>query len=195
MLLSEVCTIQSGLTIKSKLLPSGVGSRKVIRLNDIAEDGTIDLETLSEASLPDIPKRYEVQSGDLVFRSRGAYNVAAYIPRRTNVVAVPIMPVLILRPNRSVIRPDYLAWEINKLSSQRYFKRMVQGSTIRILPLSAVTNLKINVPDHDCQREIVRTVRLIERRAGLQRELDQLQRSHAELELSFIAESSVNSKI
>lgn len=188
MLLEKICAIQSGLTVKARLAVSLEGV-KVIRLQDIQFDGTIDVNRLETVSLPEVPERYIARAGDIVFRSRGASNMARVLPEDFSSFAVAVMPVVILRTRHPNVLPEYIAWAINSPSSQDYFRSVSRDSTISMIPRAALTNFEVDLPDIDTQRLIAQTADLIERRRHLQIKLSRLQRKSQHLILSEIARS------
>ena len=189
MKLNEVCEIQNGLTVKSKLSFHASGGVRVIRLQDVRSDGSIELESLKRVNLPDVSDIYVASPGDVVFRSRGSWNTAAYIAKEFDSCAVAFMPILILRTIQSIVIPEYLTWVINRPSSQQYFGRIIRNSTNAMIPKSELANLEIDLPDLKTQTIIAQTAALVEERNRLQQKLNRLSRMHDHRCLSMLAKS------
>lgn len=51
---------------------------------------------------------------DVVFHSRGEQNTATVLDERLREPALAALPLMVLRPNRNVVSPEYLAWAINQ---------------------------------------------------------------------------------
>ncbi|MDO8381009.1 restriction endonuclease subunit S [Phenylobacterium sp.] len=167
MKLSSLCALQMGYTARSRLEPASEGGVLALQLRDISADGDIGFQTLSRVQLPELSERYMVGSGDVVFRSRGERTTATAIDESMNEQAVAILPLIILRPNPSMIAPQFLAWSINLPANQRNLDASAQGSSIRMVPKSALDDLRIDVPDLATQRRIVAAANLARREAAL----------------------------
>ena len=189
MKLREVASIQSGMTVKSRLQPDWSSGIKVIRLQDVGFGG-IAVESLRKHRVPEVSDRYVVAGGDVVFRSRGMRTTATYVPYSLSEVVVAVMPVLILRPIHSIISPKYLAWEINKSSSQQQLKRVARNSSISMIPRAELENLDIDVPDIETQNLVADTDELIERSDQVRRELTEHQITLDKYRLSLTLHSS-----
>ena len=107
MRLANVCTIRLGYTARAKLEASSQGVL-AIQLRDMAEDG-VDSAGLSRVLIKESVDRYLVQAGDVLFRSRGDRNSAVALDDRFAEPAVAVSPLMVLRPRREIISPDYLA--------------------------------------------------------------------------------------
>ena len=167
MKLSSLCALQMGYTARSRLEPASEGGVLALQLRDISADGDIGIQTLSRVQLPDLSERYMVGSGDVVFRSRGERTTATAIDESMNERAVAILPLIILRPDPSFITPQFLAWSINLPANQRRLNESAQGASIRMVPKSALDELRIDVPDLATQRHIVAAANLALREAAL----------------------------
>jgi hypothetical protein len=167
MKLSSLCALQMGYTARSRLEPASEGGVLALQLRDISADGDIGFQTLSRVQLPDLSERYMVGSCGVVFRSRGERTTATSIDESMNEQAVAILPLIILRPDPSIITPQFLAWSINLPANQRHLDASAQGSSIRMVPKSALDDLHLDVPDLATQHSIVAAAILARREAAL----------------------------
>lgn len=167
MLLPDVCTIHSGYTARGRLEGTDDGGVLTIQLGDISTDGNIHPERLTRVPLDDLPDRYFVRHGDVVFRSRGERNTASVIDKRLQEPALAVLPLLVLRPNTDVVLPEYLAWAINQPPAQRHFDLAARGTNIRMIPRSSLDDLAIEIPDIGTQKKIVAIDALAEQERAL----------------------------
>lgn len=167
MKLSSICALQMGYTARSRLEPASDDGVLALQLRDISADGDIGFKTLSRVQLPGLSERYMVGSGHVVFRSRGERTTAIAIDETMNEQAVAILPLIILRPDTSIITPQFLAWSINLPANQRHLDYSAQGGSMRMVPKSALDELRIDVPDLATQRHIVAAANLARREAAL----------------------------
>lgn len=170
MRLADACTIHTGYTARGRLEPAAVGGVLAIQLRDISPEGIVDPERLTRIQLEGLAERYFVRTGDVVFRSRGERNTASALDERLQEPALAVLPLMVLRPKRDVVTPEYLAWAINQPPAQRHFDSAARGTNIRMIPRSSLDDLELDVPDIELQEKIVAVDGLAER----ERELTQL---------------------
>ncbi len=176
MRLANACTIQTGYTARGKLEPATAGGVLAIQLRDISPCGLVDPKLLTRVQLGDLADRYFVRTGDVLFRSRGERNTAYAVDERMQEPALAVLPIMVLRPNRDVVTPEYLAWAINQPPAQRYFEVAACGTNIRMIPRSSLEDLELDVPDIRIQRRIVAVDALAERELELSQVAAELRR-------------------
>ena len=167
MRLGDACTIHTGYTARGRLEPLAAGGVLAIQLRDISPDGLVDPERLTRVQLDGLADRYFVHAGDVVFRSRGERNTASALDERLREPALAVLPLMVLRPKRDVVTPEYLAWAINQPPAQRHFDNAARGTNIRMIPRSSLDDLELDVPDIETQRKIVAIDVLAEREREL----------------------------
>lgn len=170
MRLADACTIHTGYTARGRLEPAAAGGVLAIQLRDISPEGLVDPEQLTRVQLDGLADRYFVRTGDVVFRSRGERNTASALDESLQEPALAVLPLMVLRPKRDVVTPEYLAWAINQPPAQRHFDSAARGTNIRMIPRSSLDDLELDVPDIETQGKIVVVDALAER----ERELTQL---------------------
>lgn len=153
--LRDVCDVQMGFTARGRLTGASRGGVPAIQMRDVPPAGTVDSASLTRRQPGRVPERFLVGSGDVLFRSRSDLNTALAIGQRLDEPAVAMLPLYILRPNRRVILPEFLAWTINQPRSQRHFDRFARGTNMRMIPRSVLTELQIALPGTDVQRRVV----------------------------------------
>ena len=167
MRIGNTCTILSGYTFRRKLLPAEQDGTLTLQLGDVSPDGHIDPGRLTRVAFDDLPERYLVGRGDVIFRSRGEPNIAVALDDRFVEPVLAVLPLFVLRPKQDIILPEYLAWAIDQPTSQRHFDRVARGTTMRMVPRSGLEILEISVPPIETQRRIVAIDALAERERSL----------------------------
>lgn len=167
MRLADACTIHTGYTARGRLEPAAAGGVLAIQLRDISHEGIVDPERLTRVQLDGLADRYFVRTGDVVFRSRGERNTASALDDRLQEPALAVLPLMVLRPKRDVVTPEYLAWAINQPPAQRHFDSAARGTNIRMIPRSSLDDLELDVPDIEVQEKIVVIDALAEREREL----------------------------
>ena len=185
MFLPDVCSIQIGYTARSRLETDACGVL-AIQLRDVTECG-VDVDQLARVQVEKGFHRYEVRSGDVLFRSRGDRNIAIALDDKLVEPAVAVSPLMSLRPMHSVLFPEYLAWIMNQSVAQRHFDTAARGTSIRMVPKSCLDDLQIDVPDLETQRRIVMIDALAKKEATLMRHLVEKKSSLTNLQLAECA--------
>lgn len=171
MRLAELSEIHSGYTARGRLEPLPEGGVPALQLRDVGTDGETPGPRFQRYDLGMLSDRYFVRGGEVVFRSRGEPNTAAAIGDVLPEPAVVIVPLVIVRPDRERVLPEYLAWAINQPDAQRRLAAEAQGTSLRMIPMAVLENLDIAVPDLPTQRRIVELNALARQEGRLLREL------------------------
>lgn len=167
MRLPDICTIQTGYTVRSRLDPVASGGVPAIQLRDISPSGSIAPDSLARVALDGLADRFFVRAGDIVFRSRGDRNTATALDDRFREPAVAVLPLIVLRPKLGVAMPEYIAWAMNQPEAQRHFDATARGTSLRMVPKSALEDLELNVPALATQRLIVQLDALADQEQSL----------------------------
>lgn len=161
MRVEQVCEIQSGFTARERLSEHPLGV-PALQLRDLNETDDWNRIEPGKYALGDIHPRYFAGPEDILFRSRGARNTASVIPADWQYLVVVIQPLLLLKPDCSTVRPEYLAWAINHPETQRELDKGAQGASLRMISKKALAELDIDVPGLATQDAILAASRLAE---------------------------------
>ena len=153
--LSDICTVQIGYTARHRIRRAQQDGVLTVQLRDVPPSGSVDPAGLTRLQVEAVPERYLVGSGDILFRSRSESNTACALDDRFQEPALAILPLFILRPNRDVVLPEFVAWAINQPRAQRHFDRFARGTNMRMIPRAVLTDLEVTVPGLDVQRRVV----------------------------------------
>lgn len=171
MRLAELSDIHSGYTARGKLDPLPEGGVPALQLRDVGTNGEAPGPDFQRYDLGKLSDRYFVRGGEVVFRSRGEPNAAAAIRDPLAEPVVVIVPLVIVRPDRDRVLPEYLAWAINQPDAQRKLGAEAQGTSLRMIPMAVLENLEIAVPDLPTQKRIVELNALAREEGRLLRQL------------------------
>ena len=172
---TDLCHVQFGYNPLGRLQPAGGSGRLAVQLRDFDGDGRLDGTALHHYALPDVPERYLVQTGDVLFRSRGDHTTAAIV-EGLNEPTVVILPLVILRPRTAALDPRFLAWAINQPAAQRHLDAGAQGQNLRMIPRPCLESLPVDLPDRRTQAAIVVADALAAEEARLAARLASLKR-------------------
>lgn len=171
MRLAQLSDIHSGYTARGSLDPLPEGGVPALQLRDVGTGGEAPGPDFQRYDLDKLSDRYFIRGGEVVFRSRGEPNAAAAIPDPLPEPVVVIVPLVIIRPDRDRVLPEYLAWAINQSDAQRRLGAEAQGTSLRMIPMAALEDLEIAVPDLPTQRRIVELDALARQEGQLLRQL------------------------
>jgi hypothetical protein len=195
MRLAELSDIHSGYTARGKLDPLTEGGVPALQLRDVGTNGDAPGPDFQRYDLEKLSDRYFVRGGEVVFRSRGEPNAAAAIPASLPEPVVVIVPLVIIRPDMDRVLPEYLAWAINRPDAQRRLGAEAQGTSLRMIPMAAVENLDIAVPDLPTQKRIVELEALARQEGQLLRRLASLRENLASAILGDVANTADQKEI
>ena len=142
-----------------------------IQLGDVRGDDVVTTENLHRYELKDLPHRFLVRGGEVIFKSRGAPNTAATVCASLEEPAAVLLPLIIIRPDPTIVHPEYLAWAINLPEAQRRLDTEARGTVLRMIPMAALKQLEIPLPDLDTQSRIATIHALARHESSLLREL------------------------
>lgn len=140
----------------------------------------IDSEKLGQTSSSQVPSgAIIVQDGDVIFNNISTYiGAAAVVKSLDNTYAS--QHVTLIRPNTSVILPDYLAAALNSGYVRPQVEQRAMGTIMPSLSLKELEKIKIPLPDLESQERIVNKI------ADSQRELTQIKQQLLQAEEIFL---------
>jgi hypothetical protein len=171
MLLADVCSVRTGLTLRGRLLSTRLGGALAVQQGDITAKGTFRSESAVRIAAPD-RSSHRVLAHELVFRSRGPF-WSAWAPGDYPEPIVAVAPLFILTPTPEAHAP-YLAWHIGRPTAQSYFRSVAVGTNVQMISLGALLRLPIDLPPLGTQTAIVTAAALAERERDLARQLAEL---------------------
>ena len=191
MLLADVCTIQMGYSARQSLVETPIGV-PAIQLSDLSQsDDLIEMEPISVNLDKDkIKQRYFASGGDVIFRSRGRDMTAALLPNDWPHIALIVMPLLILTPDKARITAEYLTWAINSPEAQTYFDKNKQGQRISMTSRAVLEELPIPKASLSQQNSLVQVSRLSKQAFQLETRLSVLNRHLAHLKIAQALDSN-----
>jgi hypothetical protein len=188
--LGKLADIAIGYQHREKISHAEHGSHRLIQGKDVVRTETMAGGTDQSAGwrlLTDnldrvTPKgdavRYLLQPGDVLFVSRGTTNIA--VPLNEDTVhpfpedwseIIPAYTFYLLRPDRSRVVPEYLAWYINQPIAQAYLTQQSRGTLVKLLPKTIFEELEVPVPSLIVQQQVMEIENLRAREESLLKQL------------------------
>lgn len=169
--LRDIADIRLGYQFRGKVIPDPTAEVKVVQIKDIDADLKIRLHDLDSVNI-NRPEPYLIQSGDVLFLSRGHRLFAAVVPPvQQNTIATGYF--FILRPKPELMLPEYLAWCLNQPNFQDSLKPFMRGTHIPMVSRTDVGALPLHVPPLTVQHQILAVNKLSEEEVRLFEKLRQ----------------------
>jgi restriction endonuclease S subunit len=171
--LKDIAEVQTGYQFRGKVEPDPTGTHKVIQIRDFDDGLNLKVAGLYAVTPKGDATRYAVSRGDVLFLSRGHRNYALPIKDSLQNTIVASY-FFILRIKTKNVLPEYLAWYINQAPVQEYLHIMArQGTHMPLIPLSAFSDLEVELPGIETQKIIIKIGRLLEKEKELMGELQE----------------------
>jgi len=174
--LDECAEVLPGFSVRGRLTHDPEGTHQVVLTRHLTDGEPYSYLPSHELRLTPhtSPDSYQVQSGDVLFMSRGTANRAWVI---TSVPENTIAPVsfYILRPKAGV-DGGYLAWYLNQAPAQAAIAGIRTGAGAPIVQRQVFQALAVVLPTPARQRQIADLGVLMAREARLRGALDEATR-------------------
>ncbi len=159
-ILKDIAEIKSGHPFRGAIKEFRNGNGYVIQTRDQTADGQIEWMQLVKTEVLGRKEPEWLQAGEIIFAARGHRNLASVIKR--NDVECLKLPVVCsphyfqLRINQSAeIMPEFLTWQLNQVTAQRYFQQSAEGSAQVSIRRTVLENTPIVVPTMQKQHMII----------------------------------------
>lgn len=179
--LKDVAKIRSGYLFRERIKPDASGQYRVVQVGDVSLDtGFLD-RSLVRVSLPDVKRSQILETGDVLFISRGPrkHAIAISWPIEN---AIATSQFFVLRPDERIL-PEFLAWYINQRPAQRYIEEHSTGTSASLINLEAMKGLPVEVPSIETQARITKIHQLSLREKELMEAIKNKRRALIEMTL------------
>lgn len=157
--IKNIAKILSGVYLR----PSPSGKITYLQASDLqmspSEKTTLKVDFVPKLS------RYMLQQGDILFAGKGTKYLCQTF--NLNIQAVPSTTLYIIRPDRKQVLPEYLCWFLNLPQTETTIKATQVGSSMPMIPKSALEELEVPVPDLATQSHILEIANLQQREQQL----------------------------
>jgi hypothetical protein len=172
--LEEIARISTGYPFRKAVETEPGGDVVLIQIKDLdAAEGVIGSGSVMLSNEDGRYAKHLLQAGDLLFQSRGSRHPVAVV--ESGLRGIAAMGLHTIRPDRTRVLPDYLAWWLNHPTSQTVFRDdLARGSYIPFVSLGDLAQFRVPVPALDAQRRIAAVNRLRRQERALASKLDQL---------------------
>ncbi len=152
--------IASGYSFRGKIKGSPNGNLRVIQLKDMENDYTSIGDTCIFIDGHNVKDKYFLESGDVLFISKGANNFASVFHAKDTIPSVASAVFYVIKVDPSKASPNYVAWYINQNPVQYYFQTNAMGTYSLNINRETVENIPIQLPALKIQENIAKVAQL-----------------------------------
>jgi len=170
--LKNIAKIQSGYINRGKIEPRDDGSCLLLQAKDI---DAASLSYRTDALVRFMPKQSGkdsfIQSGDILFMARGAWNFSILIGSMPGQVMAAAC-FFVVRIFDSEILPEYLCWYLNQSPVEEYLKRF-SGRAVHmpVVRRAVLENIDIQLPPLKIQKQVSEMNKLLHKEQELYKKL------------------------
>ena len=150
------------------------GKMALVQSSAILDGGIINHDYIARTA-PETIRFKEVdllQEGDVLLIGKGSSNIAAIWPGSSEDTVASSM-LYVIRPDRSLVEPAYLAGYLNSRPAQAQMAAFVKRGTIPVLGRKALDELQVPVPPFEEQHKLMRLTDAMQRAQLIQEQLNQ----------------------
>ncbi|MDH5178334.1 MAG: restriction endonuclease subunit S [Gammaproteobacteria bacterium] len=152
--LGAIASVSMGQTFRSRLERDKDGQVRVVQMRDLTAENTVNALTLVHISLDSVSDHHQLQEGDIIFRSRGVTNTAAFVDQDIG-LATLAAPLLRIRITADNLLPEYLVWYLNQPVAQAYLASHLEGTAQKKISKHVLEEMPILLPPLSTQQKII----------------------------------------
>lgn len=152
--------ISSGYSFRGKIHHYADGDIRVIQLKDFIDDYTAIGNECILIPIDKIKPKYHLKNGDILFIAKGTNNYALVFTTIDDIPTIASSALFVLKVNKKIADPQYVAWYINQNPVQNYLKTNESGTYVTSINKTAIENIPIKLPSISLQKQIARLAQL-----------------------------------
>ena len=155
MKLNKIASVRTGLVLHRKESTKiGDGCEyQQLNLKSVSDNGTINFDdTIKFYAAEKLSNNYLTHVGDVIVKTSAPYT-AIYIKKEYVGLLIP-SHFVIIRVNKNIALPKYIAWYLNKDHVKKFFHMSCTGTLKQIKP-STIAETEIKLPTLERQKQVV----------------------------------------
>lgn len=154
--LGTIATVMSGHPFRGKVEHDPNGEYGLVQLKNVDPALGINTEKLTRTTPTGYKNPEVLQVGDILFVNRGMRLFGVLVDKTIeNAIAAPHF--FIIRPDRAVVQPEFLAWFLNHTRAQRFFMQNAAGTSLPHVTRKNLIELTVALPPLEVQSQMART--------------------------------------
>lgn len=172
--LSTYGGLSSGYSFRGKIIHKPNGDLRVIQLKDFENNYTALGSDCFKVDGSKIKDKYHLNSGDILFISKGTNNFALTFKAYDDVPTIASSALFVIKVDKKKANPEYIAWYINQSRVQHYLKLNEMGTYVPSINKSTVEQMPIALPTLENQKRIAQIADLNDREQKLYSKIKEL---------------------
>lgn len=167
--LRDVAFVRLGHPFRGTVKNYDDGDVRVIQVRDIKDTGDICLESVIKTKLMTKKNPDWLQKGDLLFVAKGSRHTCALVEDSLDLtLCSPHFFVVRLKSEfRDVVIPDFICWQLNQQSAQRYFTTTAEGTMYLSIRRQVLEDVPIKILPIQKQKHLADLLRCVVREKSL----------------------------
>jgi len=155
--LCEIADIRPGHPFRGTITPVSSANTYAVQVRDVNNFGEIENKNLITTELTGRKQPDYLHEGDILFVAKGAKHFATYVQRvpEQSVCSPHFFLVRIQALSAEKVLPEFISWQLNQSSAQRYLKNSAEGSLYVSIRRKILEDTPITVPPLVTQQRIV----------------------------------------
>ena len=167
--LREIANVLSGLSVRE----TEGGTARFMRLSDLSDVKAGKSPTLATGEAPVVARALTIEEGDLIVGARGS-NTDVRVAAGALVGAYISLDLYLVRPNRALVAPQYLAAFLELPTTQAALAGGKQGTGLARLAKEALEKTEVPLPPMQQQQLIAGLAQSFEQEGRLLKQLTEL---------------------
>lgn len=146
--------LSSGYSFRGKIKHLHNGGVRVIQLKDFEDNYTSIGNDCYLIDGDKIKSKYYLDIDDILFIAKGTNNYALVFKGIDDIPTIASSALFVLKINKELTNPDFIAWYINQSKAQAYFKTNEAGTYNTSINKTTLENTPIALPSLEIQTKI-----------------------------------------
>lgn len=152
--------LSSGYSFRGKIKHIHNGGVRVIQLKDFEDNYTSIGNNCYLIDKDKIKSKYHLELGDILFTAKGTNNFALVFKGIDNIPTIASSALFVIKVDKNLANPDFIAWYINQSKVQNYFKTNEAGTYNTSINKTTLEETPIALPSLEIQTKIAKIANL-----------------------------------
>ena len=166
--------LSSGYSFRGKIKHVHNGGVRVIQLKDFENNYTSIGGDSYLIDSDKIKSKYYLELDDVLFIAKGTNNFAVVFKGLDDIPTIASSALFVLKVNKDLANPDFIAWYINQSKVQNYFKTNEAGTYNTSINKTTLEETPIALPSLEVQTKIATIAKLSNQEQSLSNKIKEL---------------------
>jgi restriction endonuclease S subunit len=166
--------LSSGYSFRGKVKNVYNGGVRVIQLKDFEDNYTCLGDDCYLVDSDKIKSKYYLETGDILFIAKGTNNFALVFKSKDDISTIASSALFVLKVDKNIANPDFVAWYINQSKVQNYFKTNEAGTYNTSINKTTLEETPVVLPSLKVQTKIAKIANLHNKELALNNKILEL---------------------